>query len=354
MQQQWIDKIIQNIGGNRIRLHLFFWISVITGYMIEQPYLIGKLGMPLFAVLLLFRFTTLAAISYLNLYVFIPFLKKKNSPPQYLALVGASVLLMALFQVYVETHIYNQAFKDESDDFYDFLYFYASEVVCNLWYIGSTMALKFAKQFFQQSAKIKQIEIEKLQTEIKYLMGQINPHFMFNALNSIYVLIDKNNQTARHTLTQFSDMLRYQLYECSGETVNLKNEIAYLKNYIDLQKLRKSNRYDIQFETPELIDDIQLPPMLLIGFVENAFKHLSHHKDKENYIKIGLNYTQNSLVFNVKNTKEESFKAPKDDNNGIGLKNIRRRLALQFPNRHTLDIDNQQDTFSIHLTLHLE
>lgn len=354
MQQEWIDKIIQNIGNNRIRLHLFFWTSVILGYLIEQPYLVGKLGMPLFALLLSFRFTTLAAISYLNLYVFIPFLTKKKSPPQYLALLVASVLMMALFQVYVETLIYNQAFKDESDDFYDFLYFYTSELVCNLWYIGSTMALKFAKQFFQQSAKMKQIEIEKLQTEIKYLMGQINPHFMFNALNSIYILIDKNNQTARHTLTQFSDMLRYQLYECGGETVHLKNEIAYLKNYIDLQRLRKSNRYRIDFETPELIQDIQLPPMLLIGLVENAFKHLSHHKGKENYIKISLNYNHNNLIFKVKNTKEDNCEPNTEGNNGIGLKNIQRRMALQFPNRHTLNIDNQQDTFSIHLTLHIE
>ncbi|MEJ7585936.1 MAG: histidine kinase [Ferruginibacter sp.] len=125
--------------------------------------------------------------------------------------------------------------------------------------------------------RVAEIAKEKAEAELNFLKSQINPHFLFNSLNSVYFLIDKNNPDARNALGKFSDMLRYQLYEMNGDQIPVEKEIRYLNDYVDLQKLRKDDQYVLSFKYSPEVKGFKIEPLLLVPFVENAFKHLSHY-----------------------------------------------------------------------------
>jgi LytS/YehU family sensor histidine kinase len=212
-------------------------------------------------------------------------------------------------------------------------------------------AIHLSKQWYLQREIIRKIEVEKLNTELEYLKAQINPHFLFNSINTIYFQIDKQNISARETLSKFSDMLRYQLYECNGHEIPVEKEIGYLKNYVELQKLRKDENYTIEFSCAEDMINFTLPPLLLVPFVENAFKHVSHFTEKKNTIKIDVSKTNSIFRMIVFNTKDNSQRA--SENGGIGLKNIKRRLELSYQNKYLLDIQDTPEHFTVTLELHI-
>ena len=195
------------------------------------------------------------------------------------------------------------------------------------------------------------MELEKVTSELEYLKAQINPHFVFNSINAIYFQIDKENVAARESLSVFSDMLRYQLYECNGTEISIEKELLYLKNYIAMQRMRKDEHYTISFSAGEQVKGFNISPLLIIPFVENAFKYVSHHPDK-NEIRIGIDKHENQLRLSVFNTKEN--KATVNSYAGIGLKNVQRRLELLYKDRHTLAIDNRPDAFEVNLSLQVE
>jgi two-component system, LytTR family, sensor kinase len=178
----------------------------------------------------------------------------------------------------------------------------------------------------------------------------MNPHFLFNSINTIYFQIDKHNQTARDTLSAFSDMLRYQLYECNGKEVAVEKEVNYLKNYVELQRLRKDENYSIVFSASEDVRGFSIAPLLLIPFVENAFKHVSHYA-KGNDIGIYLSRDDTRFYFKVFNTRDSQ--KPLKDEGGIGFRNVQRRLELIYNGRHTLEVQDLAESFQVELTLQL-
>src|SRR5205085_94205 len=144
-----------------------------------------------------------------------------------------------------------------------------------LFYVVFTLALETSKQWFGQQVTLKRVQMENLQTELRFLKAQMNPHFLFNSINTIYFQIDKRNTAARLSLEKFAELLRYQLYECNEDTISIEREVEYLRNYIDLQRLRKNDTDKILFSAGEEVKGFVLAPLLLIPFVENAFKHVS-------------------------------------------------------------------------------
>ncbi len=344
-------KVINFINGSRIRLHVFFWVSVISGYVLVQPYLLNKLGFAFFMLLVLGKFFIVLLLVYFNLYVLLPRYLYKNRLMEYAFAIVFSNLLFALVLLSIDTYIHTSAYIGDKENLDDRLYFYTTQVVSNFWYICSTSALKFARQLLRNKLEMKQVEIEKLQTEIKYLTAQMNPHFLFNAINAIYVQVDRTNSDARETITQFSNILRYQLYECNASSVSLQKEIVYLNNYLNIQRLRKSERYKITFQYDEVPEHVEIPPLLFIGFVENAFKHVSSHKEKENFVQIELSYSPGQISFHVCNSKSTEIAETPVRHAGIGIGNIQRRLELQFKNKHHLEINNSNDKYEVNLKL---
>ena len=211
-------------------------------------------------------------------------------------------------------------------------------------------ACRLIKDYLQSQRRLTEIAQEKAQTELKFLKSQINPHFLFNSLNSIYFLIDKQNTEARKTLLQFSDLLRYQLYDCNAETIAIETEVAYLQDYIRLQKLRKDTNYEVAVNIEAELKGFQIVPLLLIPFVENAFKHISNHLNGRNYVHVDLSRNNGSFSFCVENSKETQLQKTLVPG-GIGLNNVRRRLELLYPDKHQLEIHNNENTFKVELEL---
>jgi len=218
-------------------------------------------------------------------------------------------------------------------------------------FLGSTL-FEIANYATRKEKEAVQSQKEKLETEIKFLRSQINPHFLFNSLNNIYTLTLLQSQKAPENLLRLSEMLRYMLYDCEAEKVPLQKEIIYLKNYISLQQLKDSEGMNIQVNLDESRSDVLMPPLLLIPFVENAFKHSKIESQNEGWIEIDLKINGQQLVFEVKNSIP-STSYTKDEVGGIGLENVKRRLALLYPNKHQLEIKDQEQQFVIRLQLEL-
>ncbi len=189
---------------------------------------------------------------------------------------------------------------------------------------------------------------QRLESELQYLKAQVNPHFLFNAINSVYFLIKKNPDQAAETLIKLSDLLRFQLYDCSGEKIAIEKELEYLHNFIALEKIRKGEKLSVHVEQHGNLSGFELSPFLLIPFVENAFKHVSTAAGHENKISIRLHRESNRLIVNIENTTEKTMLY---DVGGIGLKNVRRRLELLYPGSHELDISEKDAQYTVYLSL---
>lgn len=197
---------------------------------------------------------------------------------------------------------------------------------------------------------VRQIEIAKDKTELDFLKAQFNPHFLFNSLHSIYGHIDKNNHTARKMLITFSDMLRYQLYECNENFVDIAREMNYIRNYVTLQRSRVEENLIIEMDIDESLNGHRIIPLLLITFVENAFKYVSNHDQQPNWIRIRLSRDPSGLFFQVANSKEKSSRRA-ESAGGIGIANAKRRLCLLYPDRHEFSIQELPELFEVNLKL---
>lgn len=193
---------------------------------------------------------------------------------------------------------------------------------------------------------------EALQTELKLLKSQINPHFLFNALNNIYALSAIDAGRTQKSISYLSDMLRYVLYECEQEIVPLYKEIDYIENYIKLFSLKSSKTYPIS--TTFSIEDQNVPivPMLLIPFLENALKHSNIEKIEGTFINLKITSFTDGIDFELENSKPEHV-VVKDDVGGIGIENAKKRLAILYPDRHELMINETSKAFKVNLKLRL-
>jgi sensor histidine kinase YesM len=214
-----------------------------------------------------------------------------------------------------------------------------------IWRFVFIFIIAFSLRFYQ---KMKQIEVEQIVSELANLKAQINPHFLFNTLNGIYGLaLTKSEKTADY-LSKLSSMMRYSLTETSAEKVPLENEINYIKNYIDLQKIRLTETTRVNFTVQGQIDSQQIPPLLFINFIENSFKYgVSNEVQTE--IQIHLIVEENAISMYIKNDKVNQNAV--SSSYEMGLKNVKRRLNLIFGNDYSLEIQNNEKTFEVNLKI---
>lgn len=198
---------------------------------------------------------------------------------------------------------------------------------------------------------INKKEKENLATELKFLKSQVNPHFLFNALNNIYSLaVDRSPQTPESVI-QLSEILRYMVYDSNAKVVPLEHEINYIKNYVHLKNLSDPNRRNIRLDLPESVAGVNVPPLLFIPFVENAFKHSKIESSEDAFIDIELQVDEEEVTFRVVNSMPQ-HEYTKDKVGGVGLENIRKRLDLLYPGgKHQLDIRHLENQFEVFLRL---
>jgi len=221
-----------------------------------------------------------------------------------------------------------------------------------LWVLLLTGA-KMLVDRIRHEQQVERLEKERAQGELAYLKAQINPHALFNSLNTVYGHIDKSNAVARETLLQFSELLRYQLYDCGADKVSLGKEIAYIRNYVDFQRLRKNERLRVDFDAAGAKGELLIAPLLLIVLVENAFKFVSNFADKENRIGIRLHTNGRFLYCNIVNTRERLQAVVPQRSGGIGIANLRRRLDLLYGRRYEFTTRADQELYEANLIIEL-
>lgn len=199
--------------------------------------------------------------------------------------------------------------------------------------------------------RLSDIESEKLKTQVSYLRAQINPHFLFNTLNSLYALALEKSEAAPEAILKLSGMMRYVVTESDREHVALENEIKYIQNYISLQKLRMDDNTCLNFTTKGDTGGKYISPLLLIPFIENAFKYGLNPEEKS-AIEVHLAISDKHLSLRVKNNKV-NITLPYDEKSGHGLENTRMRLQYLYPDKHNLSIFDTPETFEVQLTITL-
>jgi two-component system LytT family sensor kinase len=214
--------------------------------------------------------------------------------------------------------------------------------------VGMLGGAKLIKERLKADRNERKIEHQRLESELQYLKAQVNPHFLFNAINSVYILIRKDPDKAAETLIKLSDLLRFQLYDCSEEKIPVEKEIDYLKNFVELEKVRRGARVKIEWEQTGILSGFTIAPFMIIPFLENSFKYVSNHPDQPNLVRIALHRDHNTFIVSIFNTHDRN---QAHEVGAIGLKNVKRRLELIYPGKHKLDIDEKPDTYSVTLEI---
>ena len=222
-------------------------------------------------------------------------------------------------------------------------------IVILLLMMGMNIGIKL---YFKQRGdrkRLEQLEKENLEQQLEYLKYQINPHFLMNTLNNIHALVDIDPEKSKQTILELSKMMRFVLYEGNKQVVPLDREIAFLQNYIQLMKLRYTDKVKITVDVPKNLPNKEVPPLMFITFVENAFKHGVSYR-QASFIDIAISIGEDKLVFDCRNSR-----IPKEDDKhgGVGLANVKKRLELIYGNRYALDIKDEQDTYTVKLSLPL-
>jgi two-component system LytT family sensor kinase len=208
-------------------------------------------------------------------------------------------------------------------------------------------------QVLEQMAQ--QLEKEKLEAELKLLKSQINPHFLFNTLNNLYALTLSDSAKAPEMVHKLSELMSYMLYDSNQAEVPLLKEVQHLQNYIALETMRYTERLDVSLNLYDNLDDIDIAPLLILPFVENSFKHGVHNQLAQSWVRVDILLQENTLVVKVENSTgatPEATSTPRPFS-GIGLQNVKKRLALIYPGRHTLQIHAEAETFLVVMKIEL-
>lgn len=333
--------------------HLFFWMLVfgLWYFLRYQDYETHLIAFQITSL----KVIDLAILVYVTNYLLIPRLLYKKKYPVFAIIFLFIIIASAVVKVFMigkildQPHLFSLS-GNLKTSFYE-------NVVSDFFLVVAGAAFQLIFDNFNMQKRLVEVAKEKAETELNFLKSQMNPHFLFNSLNSVYFLINKDNADARESLHKFSEMLRYQLYEANGEKIPVEKEISYLKDYVSLQQLRKDEKYSVDFNCSPDVKEFSIEPLLLIPFVENAFKHISHHSDDSNFVKIDLSHSNGSFLFAITNSKEPGVLRLEKDPvrpsgvEGIGLANIKRRLELLYPGKHELNIDKTDQYFSVKLKL---
>ena len=218
--------------------------------------------------------------------------------------------------------------------------------------MGMNLGVKLYFKTQEDREQQERLEKQDLERQLEYLRYQVNPHFFMNTLNNIHALVDINPERAKTTIVELSKMMRYILYEGDKKYIPVQREALFLNNYIELMRLRYSSRVSINLDIPEMMPDVMLPPLLLIIFVENAFKHGVSYA-APSFIDIKVTVTQEMLQFKCRNSRQEQKPDEKKKKGGVGLANARRRLDLLFPNQYNLEIKENDKEYDVQLEIPL-
>ncbi len=227
---------------------------------------------------------------------------------------------------------------------------FANFLIFSFLIVGFDTGLRSGLRWIEAENEKVKLEKENVSNQLALLKTQVSPHFFMNTLNNIHSLVDTNTSEAQEAIIKLSKMMRYLLYETETEKTTLKKEVEFLESYVNLMKLRLSDKVRMTMNLPAVIPEVSIPPFLFTSFIENAFKHGISYKN-ESFIEIDLIPGKDRLLFVVKNSKNE--KSQMNEFSGIGIENTRKRLDLLYGNNYHLDIIDNEALFTVNLSIPL-
>ena len=344
MKLQWLSR--KNVS---VLLHILFWLVLFSLPSLFRPREENNVQQHPDSIRFLYQYVvncfTWVLLFYANSYVLIPALVYKKKYISYaMSLIIVLFFLFLLNRLSVSIFLPTLPFSIRA---FTFFYFFPCMFI-----LACSIAFRMFRDKVQSDNIAIQKERENLKTELAFLRSQVSPHFMFNVLNNMVSLARKKSDQLEPSLFKLSSLLRYMLYETDEEKVLLEREVEYLQSYIDLQLQRFGSKVKVNLQMKDFDGSYFIEPMLLIPFVENAFKHGTGFKQNSE-ITIELEAKKDRLQFMVKNYYDSSIQQVRDKTSGIGLQNVKRRLDLLYKGEHNLQIEHKDNYFTVTLQLNL-
>lgn len=289
---------------------------------------------------------------YSTAFIFIPRLSERKRAGEFVLTISAFLILMTLIESIIDSLLFTAYYSDQPESF-------TSQIIMNLVFnviiLSLALGYGFTKNWLKNEKLKQTMKQEKVSAELNFLKSQLNPHFLFNVLNMAYSSANRNgDEKTADIIEKLSGLMRYMLYESNVDQIELEKEIEYIKNYINLQKMRFSDEIPVivNFDKRGDFTSSRIAPMILIQFIENAFK-FGVKLEKASEISISLSIINNELEFTVKNP---IFINPADitkKTSGIGIENVKKRLEILYPNKHNLKIENSGKYYLVRLLMNL-
>ncbi|MCC9167679.1 sensor histidine kinase [Pontibacter harenae] len=347
---------VRGLSQNRMLQHFSFWaiyvvfFGLLYGSYIDDyynAYMVELVELP-------FKM----ALVYFNVYYLMPrylLLKRYLEYFVYLFLLMAAIVALmqyVLLPLLVDPFFCPTTYTTDNLSLYRFI----KNVVSINYVVAVTAVIYLLKNWYRHQQASQTLAKDKLEAELQFLKGQIHPHFLFNTLNSLYALTLKKADTAPEVVLKLSDLMDYMLYDAAAAKVPLTKELSYIKNYIDLERMRYGNRVAISYNEAGSVSGLSIAPLMLLPFVENAFKHGVSSENDDAWIRIDVKVGEHKLVLLVENSKGVGSRvhSTREMAAGIGLKNVSRRLDLLYEEKHLLKIEDEPESYTIRLELNLE
>jgi two-component system, LytTR family, sensor histidine kinase AlgZ len=335
-------------------LHLSFWcvhisffiyqvISHQRGADIDWGTVVRVVGVQVLFALL---------IGYLNYFVLLPAFLRDKKLARYLLQFFLTFGILISLRVALGRYLID-GFTGGNGFMYTTRYV-IQVVTTNLFIVIFLGMIRFAVDWFEFEARQKNVENERLIAELNFLKAQINPHFLFNTLNNLYYLAYTQSQKTTEVIAKLSQMMRYMIYDSNASLVPLSKEIEYMENYISLERLRLNEEIPIRLTVQGgNAQDYLIAPLIFITFLENAFKHGVSNNHPKAWVDVSIQLKGTECVYRVENSKIPFNKPEAEEKSGIGLQNVKRRLELSYPGKHSLSVNNLPDRYSVQLNIQL-
>jgi two-component system, LytTR family, sensor kinase len=338
--------------NKRIIRHCIFWVVCLLAL---TDFYMGPEYDKIFKILLLFitAMPVFVGYSYLSMYVVIPAAFRSE---RFWLLIGyfivASIGFAILYRICINFFYYR--FFDPSH-FQQTHYLNYRSIANNMVAVNMPFlmfaAAKLIRDYLMEMNKKSDIENKNMEAELSLLAAQLHPHFLFNTLNNLYSLSLSGSPKTATSLQKIKGLMNYILYECGQPEISIKKEINLIDNYIELEKLRYDKKLNVSFTVDIQENDFMIAPMILFTFVENCFKHGSSKLVGNSYIRIKLSSQGNNMTFETENSIPTAARSIKHENQGLGLENVKKRLAFLYPDHHTLIINPEENRFSVELKI---
>ncbi|GAB3535072.1 histidine kinase [Pontibacter brevis] len=344
---------VRSITQNRLLLHLVFW----TVYVVFFGLLYGSYIDDYYNAFMveLVELPFKIGLVYFNMYYLMPrYLLQKRYLEFFVYLLLLMGAIGALMQFVLLPFLIHPLFCPTTCTEDNLTFYRFTKNIVNINYVVAiTAVIALLKNWYSHQQAAQNLAQDKLEAELKFLKVQIHPHFLFNTLNSLYSLTLKKSDNAPEVVLKLSSLMDYMLYDANAAVVPLQKELDYIQNYIALERLRYGERVDVSFTQTGSVAGKQITPMILLPFVENAFKHGVSTETRNAWVRINVKVTDEQLVLLVENCKcgDRASKSPRDMASGIGLKNLQRRLELLYEGQYNLEIEDEPDSYAARLEL---